>query len=278
MSPVAFQILSDLHLETHASYNYPLKQTAPNLALLGDIGHVADSALFSFLERQLGQYWNVFFLMGNHEPVHISWPVARQKMRDFAERMERLRTKSTMGRFVFLDQTRHDISETVTILGCTLFSQVTTDQAADVGSRFIDFSKIHDWHVDDHIKAHQADLQWLNSQVSAISSQEPHRQIAIFTHYCPTVDERAQDERHRGSAVSSGFLTDLSMQECWKNTSVITWAFGHTHFNCEFVDDLGKHVITNQKGYASAPKETFRMKKVFLIGQDVGESRSTGLV
>ncbi|KAK4246123.1 hypothetical protein C7999DRAFT_33520 [Corynascus novoguineensis] len=96
MSPTTFQIVSDLHLETH-SYDYTFKQTAPNLALLGDIGQVADDALFVFLERQLNRYWNVFFLRGNHEPVHGSWPAARQRVRDFNEKMERLRAHSTSG-------------------------------------------------------------------------------------------------------------------------------------------------------------------------------------
>jgi hypothetical protein len=60
MAPATFQILSDLHLETQALYDFNFKQTAPNLALLGDIGHVANESLFVFLEKQLHRYWNVF--------------------------------------------------------------------------------------------------------------------------------------------------------------------------------------------------------------------------
>jgi predicted phosphodiesterase len=49
MTPISFQILSDLHLETHASYkSFKFAQTASCLALLGDIGHVANDELFSF--------------------------------------------------------------------------------------------------------------------------------------------------------------------------------------------------------------------------------------
>jgi hypothetical protein len=39
--PTTFQIHSDLHLKTHASYDFRFMWTAPNLALLGDIGRVA---------------------------------------------------------------------------------------------------------------------------------------------------------------------------------------------------------------------------------------------
>lgn len=139
MSPTAFQIVSDLHLETQPSYEYSFKQTAPNLALLGDIGQIANDALFTFLEKQLGCYWNVFFLLGNHEPVSGTWLAAKQRVREFTERVERLRARSTIGRFIFLDQTRHDVNANLTVLGCTLFSRVTQDQAATVASRLIDF-------------------------------------------------------------------------------------------------------------------------------------------
>ncbi|KAK3325025.1 hypothetical protein B0H66DRAFT_615433 [Apodospora peruviana] len=272
-----FQILSDLHLETHPSYNhYQLKQAAPNLALLGDIDHVADDDLFLFLERQLHWYWNVFFLLGNHEPVSTTWPAAQARVRSFSDRMDRLRTKSTIGRFVFLDgQTRrHDVNEHLTILGCTLFSNVMPDEAVEVGRRMVNFSQIQNWTVQDHVAAHLSDLKWLNEQVDEIARREPQRRIAIFTHHSPTIDPRAVDPRFRdGSPVTSGFATDLSGEECWRNKAVVLWGFGHTHFSCDFEDQLtGKRVATNQKGYynvvVSKEKEKgFDMRKVVFVGE-----------
>lgn len=97
--------MSDLHLETHPSYDhFDLQQTAPYLALLGDIGHVGDERLFNFLEKQLERYWVVYFLLGNHEPYFMSLAVAKAKVNAFAEKMKRLNAKSTIGKFVFLDQ------------------------------------------------------------------------------------------------------------------------------------------------------------------------------
>ncbi|KAI1075921.1 hypothetical protein F5B20DRAFT_370025 [Whalleya microplaca] len=267
MSPVAFQILSDLHLETHESYNLPIKQTAPYLALLGDIGHVADDNLFKFLEKQLNRYWVVFFLLGNHEPIQTSWPLAKQRVRAFAERMERLRTRSTIGKFVFLDQTRYNLNDTLTVLGCTLFSRVDPEQAVAVETRFVDFNHIQNWTVSDHNEAHKSDLQWLNTQVCEIAKTEPRRQVVIFTHHSPTLDENAVDPSHLASPVMSGFVTDLAAEECWRSQSVVSWGFGHTHFSCDFTDSLGKRVIANQKGYAQIPAKSFDAKKLFLIGR-----------
>lgn len=272
MSPAAFQIVSDLHLETQQSYEYNFKQTAPNLALLGDIGQVANDALFTFLEKQMNRYWNVFFLLGNHEPVSGSWPAAKQRVHAFAERMQRLQARSTIGRFIFLDQTRYDVNTTLTVLGCTLFSGVTQDQAAAVADRLIDFRQILNWTVEDHADAHQSDLRWLNAQVADISRTEPQRQIVILTHHSPTTDERAADPRHRDSPVASGFATDLSLEECWTNPSVVAWAFGHTHFSCDFVDERGKRVVANQRGYAMRLQSAFDAEKMFVIGKEAGSS------
>ncbi|KAK3306093.1 uncharacterized protein B0T15DRAFT_534316 [Chaetomium strumarium] len=268
MPPSAFQILSDLHLETYTSYDFHFKQTAPNLALLGDIGHVGNDALFTFLEAQLRRYWNVFFVLGNHEPIMGSWPAAKRRVRDFADRMEQLRARSTIGRFVFLDQTRHDINDSLTVIGCTLFSRVTQEQAAAVGSRFVDFQQIQRWTVADHVDAHLSDLGWLNAQVAEIESTQPQRRIAIFTHYSPTLDARAVAGRHRNSAVTSCFATDLSGEECWTSPLVVMWAFGHTHFSCEFTDAFGKKVVSNQRGYAFGPQNAFDSGKVFIIGEE----------
>jgi hypothetical protein len=113
-----------------------------------------------------------------------------------------------------------------------------------------------------------SDLKWLNDQVREISRTEPHREVIIFTHHSPSVDARSVDSRHKDSTVSSGFCSDLVSEECWTSKSVVLWAFGHTHFSCDFIDSLGKRVVANQKGYYRASQEAFDMRKVVLVGRD----------
>ena len=62
------------------------------------------------------------------------------------------------------------------------------------------------------------------------------------------------------------FVTDLSDQICWTSANVRLWAFGHTHFNCDF-EDLGtkKRVAANQKGYRRSELETFDASKVVKV-------------
>ena len=270
MAPVSFQIASDLHLETQQKYGqFKLKQRAPYLALLGDIGYVGNDELFSFLELQIKRYWAVFFVLGNHEPYKISVPTAKARMHAFADKMERLRVKSTMGRFILLDQARFDLNDRLTILGCTLFSRVLPDQMKEVASRLSDFKYIQHWTVEDHCKAHISDLAWLNAQVSEISKKEPQRQICIFTHHSPCKDAAASNPVHENSLVTSGFVTDLSKETCWTAPQVKMWAFGHTHYNCAFEDPVTrKQVITNQRGYAMVPQVSFDATRVFTLGDE----------
>lgn len=271
MVSTLFQILSDLHLETHASYDFPIQQTSPNLTLLGDIGQVADDSLFSFLEKQLKRYWNVVFVLGNHDPYGTTWEVAKAGIHAFEARMNALRASSKIGKFVFLDQRRWDVNDSLTILGCTLFAVILPDQTVEVGKRLNDFRKTKDWDVTDHIAAHQSDHMWLNDQVRTISNTEPQRQVAIFSHYSPTLNCHAVDPRHKDSPVSSGFVTDLSDEECWTNENVVFWAFGHTQFNCDFEDEHGKRAVANQKGYSTALETHCDVQRWYAVGR-IGDS------
>ncbi|CAI7607668.1 unnamed protein product [Penicillium glandicola] len=250
-----FQILSDLHLENPSAYDvFKITPKAPDIALLGDIGVVNDAGFITFIETQLRQFQIVFFLLGNHEPYHSNWEDTKQFLHQFSASVDRRRSTpeqdghpETMGSFVFLDQTRYDLSPDVTILGCTLFSRVS------------EAHKEHDWTVDDHMAAHEADLRWLNGQVSHIAASEPHRKIVVFTHHSPvTQDQRAVDPRHVNSSLSSGFASDLSGEEIWKSPLVKLWAFGHTHFNVSYIEEgTNKMVVSNQRGYYFSQAQGF---------------------
>jgi len=267
-----FQIMSDLHLESPSAYDaFPVPPKAPYLALLGDIGNARDEGFFQFLDAQLVHFDTVFFLLGNHEPYHTSWSKVKERLRDFSETVARRRSLQTeggsrIGRFVFLDQTRYDVSSDVTVLGCTLHSKVSPSQHDHVSFGLNDFYHIQDWTVEDHCEAHQADLAWLNAQVAEISSREPSRKIVIFTHHSPSTAEAVTDPAHAKSPISSGFSTDLSMEECWSNLAVRVWVFGHTHYNCDFEDAVTKkRVLTNQRGYYFSQAAEFDLEKVVSI-------------
>ncbi|ORY04352.1 hypothetical protein BCR34DRAFT_617484 [Clohesyomyces aquaticus] len=253
--PPQFQVYSDLHLETPVGNplykSFKLSVNGNNLFLLGDIGLVKDDGLFTFLRKLVAQTTGVriFYVMGNHEAYQMSLDDAVARLRAFATDI-----RSQYGdRFHILHRDRHDLNN-ITILGCTLWSSVPPNQAAEVQKRLTDFNEqrgIHGWSLEQHNQQHQMDLVWLNAQVQEITTKEPGRQIIIVTHHSPTCDPRAVDPTHRGSPISSGFMTDLSSEICWMSPSVKMWAFGHTHFSCAFQDEnTSKLVMANQKGYS----------------------------
>jgi hypothetical protein len=224
---------------------------ADNVFLLGDIGRVKDDGLFNFLRRTLDRNrgTRILYILGNHEPYQTRLEAAVQKLRRFEEEAK----SEYGGRFKFLHRDRYDIGESVTILGCPLWTAVQPGQAADVYARLTDFNEergIRDWTPKRLSEEHTKDLEWLNAQVSKIQKDEPRRQILVATHHCPTIDPRATDPAHSGSSVSSGFTSDLSKEPCWTSPAVKMWAFGHTHYSCSFRDEeTGKLVVSNQKGY-----------------------------
>jgi hypothetical protein len=250
-----FQILSDLHLETpiskpqYDSFNFTAH--ANNVLLLGDIGLVNNEGLFVFLRRTLDRNrgTRILYVLGNHEAYQTTLEDAVQKLRAFEEE-----TKSQYGgRFKFLHRDRYDIGDDVTVLGCPLWSAVQPEQAANVYARLTDFNEergIREWTPEKLSEQHMEDREWLNAQVAEIEKDEPQRQIVIVTHHCPTIDPLATDPAHQGSSVSSGFTTDLSKETCWTSPVVKMWAFGHTHYSCDFRDETtGKLILSNQKGY-----------------------------
>jgi len=128
-----------------------------------------------------------------------------------------------------------------------------------------DFFQIEDWDVAAHNTAHRRDVEWLNIAVASLETERPDSRIAILTHWSPSTDSRAQDPKHASSTISSAFATDLSDQACFKSKNVVLWAFGHTHYNCDFLvtrEGAGAlRLYSNQRGYYYAQAEGFNRER-----------------
>jgi len=269
-----FQILSDLHLESPAT-RFQITPNAPYLLLLGDIHNqnsYPSNQLLEFLETQLAQFELVFFVFGNHEPYHSSWPSTKASLKAFARSIDNPNGEdAASGKLIILDQTRYDFTDyNLTILGCTLFSHIPEEEKFRVGKRIQDFDgTIENWTIEDHNAAHASDLTWLNEQVTAIAATEPNRKVMILTHHSPTNDSRAEDPLFRKSSIKSAFQTELSGETCWKNSAVKVWACGHTHYNFDFLveDDSQnqKRMVSNQRGWRAEDEKGFDGGKVIEI-------------
>ncbi|KAJ5197335.1 hypothetical protein N7449_007814 [Penicillium cf. viridicatum] len=93
------------------------------------------------------------------------------------EKAKQLETEPYMsGRLVILHQRRYDIPDSgVTILDCTLWSQIPQEPTDIVDSKISDFQKIKEWSVEQHNKAHDSDLTWLRGVRSKLFGRLPRK-------------------------------------------------------------------------------------------------------
>ncbi|KAH9894528.1 putative calcineurin-like phosphoesterase [Xylariomycetidae sp. FL2044] len=239
-----FQLLSDLHLEVgqqYSSYTFPV--TAPNLILAGDIGRLIDYAGYlQYLEAQVSRYEHVFLVLGNHEFYELDYDSGIEKAYQLSQE------PSLGGRVILLNKTRWDSpSSPLTVLGCTLWSEIPQEAYSIVASMVSDFKKISGWNVERHNRCHSEEAAWLQDQIAQVASAggEKNRQVLVVTHHAPCVEGTSRPE-HLRNPWSSAFATNLVGQRVWRG--VKTWAFGHTHYSTDLVRD-GIRVVANQRGY-----------------------------
>ncbi|KIW16414.1 hypothetical protein PV08_06466 [Exophiala spinifera] len=267
---MAVQVMSDLHLETPKAYDvFTITPKAPYLALLGDIGNIQHDKddYLAFLTLQLKQFRAVLLVPGNHEAYHSNWPATLDALRDFEQNV---RKDATLGEFVLLERTifRPPDSNTA-ILGCSLFSFIPATHEMAVSHGLNDFFHTHDWDIAMHNEAHRRDLAWLNARVEELG--QSNAKIMIFSHWSPSLDVRAIDPRHAASPITSAFSTELCREPCFQSDKVALWAFGHTHFNCDFTVERASHpagplrLLANQRGYYFAQANGFDVEKTVEI-------------
>ncbi|KGO68290.1 hypothetical protein PITC_066570 [Penicillium italicum] len=245
---VSIQVLSDLHLEINQQYTlFDVPVVSKYLLLAGDIGRLADyDQYLLFIQRQTEKFELVFLILGNHEFYGGSF----ESSLETARRLEQ--EPSLNGRLILLHQRRYDIPDShVTIMGCTLWSDIPKNSRDIVQYKIQDFQKIKDWTIDDHMAAHKSDLDWLRKEVRSIQDSHKNpptkhskRSILVATHHAPAM-HRTSSPQHAQNAWSSAFATDLLSQP-WNNVN--TWVFGHTHYSTEF-KERGIRVVSNQRGY-----------------------------
>jgi hypothetical protein len=169
-----------------------------------------------------------------------------------------------MGDLIFLDRTRYDMSNRLTILGCTLWSHVSPEAEINVKQQLNDFYQVKDWTLEKYLRAHAEDVAWLNSQIQMIREAEPHRDVVIFSHHAPTM-RLTSAPWYDDSDVRTAFSTEMTVQPCWAKPLKL-WAFGHTHWNCDFEKD-GVRIVSNQRGYegSESRKSNFKEDKVLVV-------------
>ena len=301
LSDLHLEIERRSYPEGREFYHYEIPVEAESLALLGDIGCTVDDQLFSWLRIQLTRFKMIFYVMGNHgtwygSHFHAAWwlnfrfsravPVnyrmwlllalrvdfilmhneSHARLSTFASEIdtESQSPNSQLGQFIFLNRTRFDVSPTLTFLGCTLWSALKPEHMNILSWVLTDFHRIGNFNPDAYVALHQGDLAWLNATVTEIQSTEPERVIVVFTHHAPSISGTG-DPKFDGVLTSSAFATELTEEVVWTSGNVKVWAFGHTHWGCDF-ERNGVRVYSNQRGRGEGRDDFDPTKTVILPG------------
>ncbi|KAJ5715680.1 calcineurin-like phosphoesterase [Penicillium malachiteum] len=244
-SSASFQVLSDLHLEISQLYSsYEIPVCADHLILAGDIGRLIDYEGYrDFLQKQTDQFKPVTLVLGNHEFYEGTLEEGLEK----AKRLEQ--EPCLKGRLILLHQKRYDLPDSqVTILGCTLWSNIPAEVADIVQYKISDFQK-------------NQRLRKMERQKIRIKK----RSILVVTHHAPLM-RKTSSPQHAHNPWTAAFGTDIIPQI---SHLIRTWVFGHTHFTTDFKEG-GVRVVSNQRGYVlpwSDPKtqDKFDVRKVINV-------------
>lgn len=249
-----FQILSDLHLEVGQQYEqFHIPPKGPNLVLAGDIGRLVDyDSYLKFLARQVSCFERVFLVLGNHEFYGLSFDAGIARARQLEKE------PALGGKLVFLHQSRWDDGASgVTVLGCTLWSNIPEQAAGITAAKINDFKKIEQWTVETHNARFASDLTWLEEQLRDMSlaqtaahsdtAADPPRRVLVVTHHAPSI-EGTSSPKNSGNPWSAAFATDVLSDRKWGDAGIGCWVFGHTHYTTDMVKD-GVRVVSNQRGY-----------------------------
>ena len=241
------QVLSDSHLEFSKGTGLDFPVAAPNLCLLGDIGRPGTATYRSFLHAQAERFGRVFVLKGNHSCYGQTVEEADSLIAQVCA--------SHPSKLFYLSKTTHALDQNFVILGCTLWSHVTTQQRLMVNSMVADHRYITNWSVKRNNQVHAAELEWLESAIAQV--KQAGKQAIVMTHHAPACHGTSAPE-HENSPISSAFGTDL---EYLLKPPVVLWMFGHTHFSSNQQIN-GVQVCSNQVGY---PNEGVSFDPAFTV-------------
>lgn len=207
------QYMSDLHLERHKEFPR-VKPMAPNLALLGDIGHPHMQNYRDFLSYCSNSYERTFLLTGNHEYYGSSTPHVHDVIDQLCDKL---------GNVSFLQQRTTD-SDGVTIAGCTLWSNISQDTVPALNDfRYISTMNGLLTH-EEYLNMHRRDVTWLRSVIMDIK-----KPLIILTHHLPSY--RVIGERYVKYKRQDAFASHLDSMI--KGPHLRAWLCGHSHDNID---------------------------------------------
>ena len=223
------QYASDLHLEfaENGPFQPLLKPVAPYLALAGDVGRPDKPTYRDFLHYCSRGWKDVFVVAGNHELYNSKAVISHEVCATADERMAMCaQIAAEFPNVHFLNRRRVD-RDGVAFLGCTLWSDLTSDGAKDAATYMNDYRLITEdgkGAVTPEITSawHFRDRDWLAREIGFC--EEEGIPAVVLTHHLPSFS--LISPRYEGSPLNAAFA---SAADDLIRPPVRAWISGHTH-------------------------------------------------
>jgi hypothetical protein len=257
--PLNIQIVSDLHLEFHASkakFNF-IKPSAPILALVGDIcclGTDDDFETFKrFIAEILPSYELIIFISGNHEMyVNVNkQPITLTQTMEGINYRVRSFFKQTSKKLHYLQNNTLKITsgkKQYVIIGTTLWSNIPSSQYNRIEQAMSDYNYIYvvdkptgkprKLTASDVSMTFRKSYNYIKHQLLKASATKAN--AIVLTHHRPLLKDS-----YNILTYDVAYMSDCS---ALFSRPLIFWGFGHLH---EKVDQVvnGVRIYSNCKGY-----------------------------
>lgn len=259
-------LVSDLHLE-FAPIKLPVTD-AEVLLLAGDIvpfaylaEHRTDAEarkvkkrMEAFIAESLGDYEQVFHIMGNHEYYNGVWDTTIDQFKEywntFAPQVQVLNNEAvSMDGFMLWGGTLWtDFSG-----GNPIYMEAARDGMNDYNRIYRPDSSAP-YLSRNRLKLKPSDTQEEHENARYALKEElekyPDDKWVVMTHHLPSW--RSVHEKHNGSILNSSYASDMD-QFIYDHPQIHTWVHGHTHVNWDYKID-NTRILCNPRGYAHPNK------------------------
>ncbi len=248
ITSIKFHYISDIHTEFYEYHTVPkLENSNPetSLILAGDIGvwQTKSNTYLKFLDNCSKVYKMVYLVLGNHEYYHSNYS-------DVRGRIKQSITKNFKNVMV-LDRKRVDIGDNITLLGCTLWSELPENQYEYLNKVTKEFSTIKNFSFEKYNEVFQKDSSWLLNEIIKINTTEPDRKVIVITHHAPIMNRTSSpkyqhlptkylfatnlDDYYFGGSQFTDRIKSGTFDSLHSGGSCIKyWIYGHTHYKTTF--------------------------------------------
>ena len=252
-----FQIVSDLHLDfltdEEASFSRLIEPSAPVLLIAGDTSPIFTTTTFKtrkfFLDAQ-DAFERIIRVPGNHDFFGLDSETNDSLWFGYFKVMSQ---NSMFGNRII------ERIEDVTIIGCTLWSNVPKKYVYEIEGFMPDYKDIVNCDVKMTNKLHFADLTFIENALKDPKNEK----CLILTHHLPTWN--CVSDRYKSSIFTYAFANKLDDLIQEYSEKIVLWAHGHSHdFLQTYVEDVP--IVRNPYGYIFDDNvENSSYKKDFVV-------------